>query len=535
MAGNIANLFVVLGAKTEGLQKGLRDAEKAAIKASRSFEKTFGPALSAITSSLAVIGASAAAGFGALAASGLKANSQMEQYRTTLNTVMGDSQKAAETLNWVKEFAAKTPFEMPGLVESTVKLQALGMEAQKFLPAAADMAAVFASSGKTVQDAAEAMTDAAMGEFERLKEFGIKLGADDFKAGGKYAGMAYADAVLLEIKNKNYSGAADALSKTFTGRLSTLKDTFGQVLQKATAPVFEKISNSMGGLMAKIEELSASGALQAFTDKLTAGMTAAWNVLEKVAGAVVSIARGITDNWGVIGPVLAGVGAAFVALKVYAAALEARLIALKVAQIALNIAMGANPAGAIALALAALVMAGVALYQNWDTVKAKVSGAWEGVKSTVVNAANTVLAFLQEWGPLILAAITGPIGLIVYGIATHWDSIKAKTSEIWEGIKNGVVGAFQWMYDHNYYFQGLVDFIKGAWEAIKTFSSVVWNGIKDTLSGIWDAIRWGIEERWNAISTVTSEVWTAISGWLTGLWAQMEAQVTTVWNTIYGV
>jgi phage tail tape-measure protein len=87
----------------------------------------------------------------------------MEQYRATLETVMGDSQKAAEKLDWVKKYAAKTPFEIPELVESTVKLQAMGLEAEKMLPIAGDMAAVFASSGKTVGIATEAINDAMMG------------------------------------------------------------------------------------------------------------------------------------------------------------------------------------------------------------------------------------------------------------------------------------------------------------------------------------------------------------------------------------
>ncbi|MCL5290563.1 MAG: tape measure protein [Firmicutes bacterium] len=436
MAGNIANLFVVLGAKTEGFQKGLKDAEKAAVKASRSFERSFGPALNAITSGLKIMGGAAAVGFGALVGSGIKANSQMEQYRNTLETVMGDSQKAAETLDWVKQYAAKTPFEIPGLVESTVKLQAMGMEAQKFIPVAADMAAVFASSGKTVQDAAEALSDAAMGEFERLKEFGIKLRAEDFKAGGKYAGVAYADAVMQEVKNHNYTGAAEGLSNTFTGRLSTLKDTLGQVLQNATAPVFEKISISMGNLMAKIEEWSASGALQVFTDKLTAGMMAAWGVMEKVAGVVVSIAKGIADNWGVIGPILAGVGAAFVALQAIAAAMEIRIIALKVAQLAWNIAMGANPIGAIVLAIAALVAAGVVLYQNLDTIKAKAGELWTAIETAWNNAK---IKTEEIWGAIETFVDTTWNNLITWG-TIKWQGFQKMFLDVWEAIKIGLKG-----------------------------------------------------------------------------------------------
>lgn len=63
------------------------------------------------------------------------------------------------------------------------------------------------------------------------------------------------------------------------------------------------------------------------------------------------------------------------------------------AQWALNAAFVATPIGWIVLGLGALVAAGVALYQNWDTVKAKASELWAkatevftGIKDSIVGA-----------------------------------------------------------------------------------------------------------------------------------------------------
>ena len=47
--------------------------------------------------------------------------------------------------------------------------------------------------------------------------------------------------------------------------------------------------------------------------------------------------------------------------------------------------MTANPIGIAVVAIAALIAAGVALWMNWDTVKAKALELWEGVKSTFVG------------------------------------------------------------------------------------------------------------------------------------------------------
>ena len=67
--------------------------------------------------------------------------------------------------------------------------------------------------------------------------------------------------------------------------------------------------------------------------------------------------------------------------------------ALTAAQWALNAAFVATPIGWIVLGLAAIVAGGVALYKNWDTVKAKAGQLWDktktvfsGIKDAIVNA-----------------------------------------------------------------------------------------------------------------------------------------------------
>lgn len=55
--------------------------------------------------------------------------------------------------------------------------------------------------------------------------------------------------------------------------------------------------------------------------------------------------------------------------------------ALTAAQWALNAAFVATPIGWVVLGLAAIVAAGVALYKNWDTVKAKAGEVWNSIKT----------------------------------------------------------------------------------------------------------------------------------------------------------
>lgn len=492
----VGELWVKLGVKMDEFSSGMDAAVKSLSKMSRQAERSLGPIMDKIMAGLKVAGTAAATGFGSVVFSGLKANDQMEQYKNTLNTVMQDSAKAAQTLDWVKVYAAKTPFEIPELVESTVKLQAMGLEAEKMLPVAADMAAAFKSSGKTVGDATEAINDAMMGEFERLKEFGIKLGAADFKQGGKYAGKSYAEAVLEEVQSHNYTGAAEGLSSTFTGRLSTLKDTLGQIMQQATAPIFDRLAAGMGDLITNIEQLQKSGKLKEWTDQAAQAMSKLWDSVVKVGGFLVSVAKGIVDHWGLIAPVLAGVLAGFLAYETVTGVINA----VKVAQAALNVVMAANPIALITLAIAGLVAAGVLLYQNWDTMKAKAQEIWDAIKGAFAGIEQTVLgvwaslkaktaetwegvkAFLVNWWPVLAGLLLGPIGVVVGLIVENWDKVKLATETKWNSLKAFVGKIWDDMKAKaEGIFSGMVTYIVGQWESL-------WERVMEIAENIKNAI-----------------------------------------------
>ena len=107
----------------------------------------------------------------------VQGNADMETYRNTLNIVMKDTAKANETLQWATNFAAKTPFEVPGIVEATTRLTTYGLEAQKTLPIIGDMASTM---GKDIMQAVEAVADAlrkVWASLNRVKSVNTKLSA----------------------------------------------------------------------------------------------------------------------------------------------------------------------------------------------------------------------------------------------------------------------------------------------------------------------------------------------------------------------
>lgn len=76
--------------------------------------------------------AAASAAVVAAATAGVKYNAQMEQYATSFEVMLGNSGGGAcRRLQELKEFAAKTPFEMTDLANATKVMLGFGISEDK--------------------------------------------------------------------------------------------------------------------------------------------------------------------------------------------------------------------------------------------------------------------------------------------------------------------------------------------------------------------------------------------------------------------
>lgn len=110
------------------------------------------------------------------------------------------------------------------------------------------------------------------------------------------------------------------------------------------------------------------------------------------------------------------------------------------AQWALNAAMSANPVALLVIALIALVAAIVIAYKKSDKFREIVDKTFSAIRNVVVGAVSAVVGFVKSHWPLLLAILTGPIGLAVLLISKKWDSIiatvKALPGRIVKGLGN---------------------------------------------------------------------------------------------------
>jgi len=225
------------------------------------------------------IGAAVAAPFVSI----IRTAGQFERYSTILETVEGSSAKAKSALAWVSDFAAKTPYQIEGVMDAFVKLRAYGIDPMDgTLRTLGDTAAAM---GKDVLQSVEALADAMTGEFERLKEFGIKARAipgttqtvlDYVTRAGKQMQVTVDRTnrdmlrkTLLSIWNDKYAGAMDKLSRTWEGMVSNVGDQWTRFkLLVADTGLFDRAKGKLAQILDRINEMAASGELEQLAGKV---------------------------------------------------------------------------------------------------------------------------------------------------------------------------------------------------------------------------------------------------------------------------
>lgn len=178
------------------------------------------------------------AAFAALAQGTVRTVIEYEKLEASLRTVTGSSHAANAAFEDLKLFAATTPFELQEVAQAFIKLKALGLDPSRAALQAYGNTA--AAMGKSLDQFVEAVADAATGEFERLKEFGIRAKQQGEQVTFTFRGVSTTvrkeageiEAYLRKIGQTDFAGAMDEQMKTLGGAFSNLKDSLSQ-LQEA--------------------------------------------------------------------------------------------------------------------------------------------------------------------------------------------------------------------------------------------------------------------------------------------------------------
>lgn len=215
-------------------------------------------------------------------------------------------------------------------------------------------------------------------------------------------GLEVVDEETLQKANQ-FNDSLDTIKATWGAALNTI----GMQLAGYLAPALEKVAGFLGKVAGWLSSLSPETlAIIGVIAGIVAGLAPLLLIAGKLAFAISSIMSLVST----IGPVIAGL---------------------------------AGPIGIAIAAIGAIIAIGVALYKNWDTIKAKaieikdwVVAKWTALKDGVVNAVTALKEkVLYYWEALKLGigviadaikeAITRPFATAFEFIKTIVDKIKA--------------------------------------------------------------------------------------------------------------
>lgn len=166
----------------------------------------------------------------------IKAQREFDKLNASLITATGSTKAAGEAMKALQSFAAKTPFSLQEVTEGFLKLRNLGLTPSE--RALESYGNTSAAMGKSLTQLVEAVADAATGEFERLKEFGIKSKQQGDMVAFTFQGTttkvknsaADIEEYLTKIGEVNFAGGMKLQADTLDGAISALGDTWSQTL-----------------------------------------------------------------------------------------------------------------------------------------------------------------------------------------------------------------------------------------------------------------------------------------------------------------
>lgn len=229
-----------------------------------------------------VVGATAAIGAGA-AAMGIKTAASLEQAQIAFGQLLGGAKQAEKFIGELSSFAAKTPFEMPGLVNAARQLIGAGAAAKTVIPtltAWGDATGALGLGQEQFEGIMMAVTQAMnkgklqAEEMMQITERGIPIYPLLAKALNKSVpelqdmaskGQLLTKDVLPKLEAqmaKDYGGSMQKQSMTLTGLWSTFMDTINMGLANTLQPLIPVLKTGISG---------AIGFLSTALDKAAAG------------------------------------------------------------------------------------------------------------------------------------------------------------------------------------------------------------------------------------------------------------------------
>lgn len=476
-------------------------------------------------------------GIGSILSGMIGGNAQFEQYNVQFGKLISNSddfkekyknvtdplelqafaaQEANDKMAMLAEFGAKTPFELPQVVEASKVLQGFGLNStqaakdfgfsgDEILTIAGDVAAGTGTDFAEMALNIGKYSKGATGEsIARFMELGIltrdelsKLGVEFSKSGELISPLPEATTAMLQVMKDKYGGMMDAQSKTFSGMMSNLQDWVSGTLRTIGQPIFELLRGKLEILVGWLASPEVANAVQGFAESIASGLG---NVIAFVEGTLVPAFQSIKNAIDLV-------------------------------------ATGDFTGGIFGLSEDSLPITLLIAFS--DALDGFATGSVNGFIAGLANAAYA----LEEWVPFF-----GPVGDVLVLIGGIVDGFVAKISAGFaEGGAGGAVTSFIGVLSSlNPTFGILVSAVETALPFIQNIFTSVFGIVADFIAEKGPEIATFVVDAFNTMRTIVAEVTTVINSVITTVFGavatfiqenqeSIRSVIDTVWATIKAI
>lgn len=310
----------------------------------------------------------------ALGTVGVNYNAQMEQYRTMFTTLTGSAEEADRVISQLQADAQKSPFDSASLIQANQYLISAGVSADDARTDILNLGNAIAATGggsaelERMSQNLQQIKNVGKATSQDIKQFanaGINIYGLLAEATGKtVAEVKEMDVTYEELTNAfalasqeggKYYGAMESQSNTLNGSLSNTKES----IQMLLGSIMESAMPVIVQVLQKVQE---------------------------VINYFMSMDEETKRMILIIGSVIAALGPALMIIGTIISSLGTLIS---------TIGMLFSPLGLVVAAITAVIAIGVALYKNWDTIKAKagelltsISTKFNQIKTTITDKIN---------------------------------------------------------------------------------------------------------------------------------------------------
>jgi len=221
-----------------------------------------------------------------------------------LETATDSTQGANDAFLALQDFAKTTPYDLAQATSAFTQLVNLGLTpSERALESYGDTSAAL---GKDLKQMVEAVADATTGEFERLKEFGIKSKNQGDTIAFTFKGTtetvknnaAAIEGYLIGLGEVNFDGTMKKRMESLDGAIANFGDSWDAVFynlgQAGATDVLKDSFTAVGDALNEVNSMLSSGEMQGYIEAIGISFSGWTDSVESATEAMTQI----MEQWG---------------------------------------------------------------------------------------------------------------------------------------------------------------------------------------------------------------------------------------------